>query len=369
MKTKKNIFLLILFMGLLTISLTAVSAGDTGKTKIEVNYAEHYDLEDKAQFHINGKISKEYQSSYYSSTYYTELENANVSLNIDNKNYTQVSDYSGDFDFYVPLKSGTYNYKITYPGNPYTYSASSTEGSYTIPQKETYFNYVSTGLGTNKIVVTAQLYGYDDYYYEMPLSGKTIKVYMNGKTYSGKTNYDGVAKIYISSTTGTKNLLVKFAGDGIYGGASESKSIRISSYSVVKTTTSNKFVKYFEKGNYQYKRYKKTVKKYYFNGKTKKTSKYINKKNKWLKIAKFGSGSSYRTVQNYGSDGYLVVAKYSYLKEIGVYDYIYDGRYLDYFKIVYKNGKTKKVTCTHYYSDYWIFSSKNVAKIKFYFYI
>lgn len=371
MKIRKNILFIILFIVLLAISLSAVSAGDTGKTKIEVNSVEHSNLEKEAELHIKGEVSKEYQYSYYGYSYYNPLENANVTLNINNKNYTQVSDYYGGFDFYVPLKSGTYNYKITYPGNSYTYSASSTEGSYTIPKTETYFNYVNTGLATNKLVVTAQLYGYDDYNYnyEIPVYGKQININVNGKLYSGTTNYDGVVKLYIPSTTGNKKILVSFAGDGIYGGASESKSISISSYSVVKTTTANKFVKYFEKGNYLYKRYKQTVKKYYFNGKTKTTSKFINKKISYLKVVKFGSGSSSKIVRDYGYDGYLVVDKYSYLKQIGVYDYIYDGRYLDYFKIVYKSGKTKKVSCSHYYSNYWIFSSKNVAKMKFYFYI
>lgn len=61
-----------------------------------------------------------------------------------------------------------------------------------------------------------------------PLSGKTIKFTVNGKTYSAKTNANGVASVKVSlSTKKTYAFTAKFAGDDSYAALSVSAKVTI----------------------------------------------------------------------------------------------------------------------------------------------
>ncbi|MCK9150476.1 hypothetical protein [Methanobacterium alcaliphilum] len=364
---RSNKFLILLFL-LCFATISTVSAANYGDTYIDVKETTHSYYDDKSELRINGELQGYGTDDMGRPSGYSHgLEDSEVNLSINNQIYTEKTDYWGGFDFYVPLKTGKYNYTISYKGNT-TYKPCNYSSSYTIPKVSSILK-ADTKLGTKKIIVTTKVYGFDDVFWEyQPLSSKTISVKFGNKIYYGKTNSNGIATIILPSSSGNKKLLINFSGNGIYVPKSISKTLSISSYSLVSTKKIKKTIKFFEKRNARYKKYKIVTKKYYFNGKIKTTKKYINKKVNRIKSVRFGSGSSYHTVDDYGSDGYLQVDKYSYLKEIGIYDYVDNCRYLDYFKIYYNSGKVKKVKCTHFYSKSWIFSSKGVYKIKFYFF-
>ena len=287
-----------------------------------------------------------------------------VKLRIVGKNYTKVAyQYtSGDYYFSTSINPGKYSYSITYLGNS-IFNPATYQSTYTIPKKSANLA-IETKIGVKKLYVRTKLYDYNE---GVPISG-IIKTKLGSKTYYTKTNSNGIKSFQIPASSGKQKLTISFLGSKLYNAKTTIKQFFISSHKVVASKTSTKYIKNTEKGKYLCKKYLKTSKKYYFNG-SKKTSiiyKYIPIN--LVKTANFGSGSSSKVVARY-SDGYLEVDKYSFLKQIGIYDYIsYDNRHLDYFKIYCKNGKTRIVECTHYYSDYWLISSIGVSKIKFYFY-
>lgn len=362
--------LLLLFFVICLATISTVSATSEKVTQFELVNVNHYEEGDFAQVEIDGNL---YNYDDYEMGYGNPIEYEDVNLKIEDETYTEQTDSDGHFYFRVPSPGGNIRYTLSYSGNSY-YEPASYSDSYYIPDRSTYLN-VNTKLGIKKIIVTAKLltdydpnYEYFDEYY--PLYGKTIKVYMAGKNYYAKTNSDGYATISIPSSTGYKKLSITFPGYGLYTKKTVSKSLSISSYSIIsKKILKTKFVKYFEKRNKRYKKYKRYTKYYYFNGTSKIITKYIYKFVNSFRTVKFSNRSSHRIVKYYpGYYNYLEVYKYSYLREIGIYDYIdYDERYLDYFKIYYKNGKIKKVKCYHYFSRFWIFSDRGVYKIKFYF--
>lgn len=62
-----------------------------------------------------------------------------------------------------------------------------------------------------------------------PVSGKTIKFTVDGKTYSGKTNSNGVASVKVSlNKKGTYNFTAKFAGDNTFAAVTKSAKVVIS---------------------------------------------------------------------------------------------------------------------------------------------
>ena len=361
-------FILFLFLLLCFASISSSFAAYEGDTEIEISSTNHYYDENQSILQVEGNLRGYARYDIYGhvESYPHGLEDVNVTLKVDGKNYTEKTGYAGSFYFDIPLKTGTYDYNVSYDGN-WIYNPASYSNSYTIPKKSSILK-TTTKLGTNKIFVTTQLYEYDSEYDETnTLSGKIIRVSIGNKNYYGKTNSNGITTITIPSSTGKKNLLISFLGTDIHTGKTISKSLNINSNSIISTKNSDKFIKYFEKNGYLYKKYKRTTRNYYFNGKTKTTIKYINKYLNRVKTVSFGSRSFSKVLEWY-EDGYLQVDKYAYLKKIGIYDYVYNERYLDYFKIYYNSGKVKKVKCTHFYSTYWIFSSKSVKKIKFYFF-
>ena len=347
----------ILFLAFLLLFFVAIPLSSASEdTYVEVYDVNHEYVGNHANLNIDGYVDG------YSSM--GDTPTGTVKLKVVGKNYTKEwSQYTtGDYSFSVPVNPGKYSYSVKYLGD-YIFNPATTTGTYTIPKKYASLG-VHTKLGVKKLTVETELFDHDDL---TPISG-VIQTKLGTKTYYTKTNSDGITKLSIPAIAGKQKLSISFLGSNLYNGKTNIQYFPISSYAVVASVTSTKFVKYTEKGNYLCKEYLKTAKKYYFNGLIKSGANYYYTPVNYFKTANFGSESSSQIVKTY-PDGYLAVDKYSYLKEIGIYDYIsYDNRYLDYFKICYSNGNTKTVTCTHYISDFWTISSVGVSKIKFYFF-
>jgi Zn/Cd-binding protein ZinT len=61
-----------------------------------------------------------------------------------------------------------------------------------------------------------------------PISGKVIKFTVNGKTYSAKTNANGVATVNVSlNKKGTYSFTAKFAGDNRFAAISKTAKLTI----------------------------------------------------------------------------------------------------------------------------------------------
>jgi hypothetical protein len=343
------------FLLLFFIAIPVSSAADED-SYVDVYNVNHEYEGNHANFYIDGYVEG------YSSM--GDTPDGDVKLRIVGKNYTKESTQytTGDYSFNVPVNPGNYSYSVTYLGN-WVFNPSRSTGTYYIPKKSASLG-VHTKLGVKKLTVTTELFDHDDL---TPIVG-VIQTKLGTKTYTTKTNSNGITTVSIPAVAGKQKLSISFLGSGLYNGKSNTQYFSISSYAVVASYTTSKFIRYTENGNYLCKQYINTAKKYYFNGLIKSGSSYYYMPVNYVKTANFGSGSSSQIVKTY-PDGYLEVDKYSYLKEIGIYDYIsYDNRYLDYFKICYSNGNTKTVPCSHYVSDYWTISSAGVSKIKFYFY-
>lgn len=356
---KRNILFLAVLISFF-IFVPTVSAVDS--TDIVICDVNHKYVGNHANFNIEGYVEN---SGDWSSEDYWGTPDGYVKLKVVGKNFTKESNQytsNGDFYFSMPVNSGKYSYSLKYVGNS-MFGSSSYNSAYTIPKGNSTLS-LNMKLGIKKLTLTTKL---TDLKSKTPISG-IIQTKLGTKTYLTKTNSQGIATFTIPASSGKQNLLVSFIGSNIYNGKNRALNFSISPNTIIISKNTTKFVKYVENDNYLYKKYAKITKNYLFSGLVKTSEKYSYTKINSLRTVNFGSGTSHQIVKTY-PDGYLEVDKYSYINEIGIYDYInYDNRYLDYIKICYNNGKTKLITCTHYYSDYWIISSIGVSKIKFYFY-
>jgi len=154
------------------------------------------------------------------------LVNQNITANIDDKNYSLLTDLQGKSNLKLNLKPNNYLLNIIYNGNSQIPSANST------------FNINILKINTNLTVINTTLIKGDYFYAYLKnqdnevIADALIKFTVNGKTYKDTTNSDGRAGFKISLKPSTYSVKIIYAGDEYYN--SISKTIKL----LVPATTS-----------------------------------------------------------------------------------------------------------------------------------
>ncbi len=122
------------------------------------------------------------------------IANKKVILNVDNAEYEKTSDDNGEISFSINLNVGNHKVTVSNPSN-----------------NESVFQNirVSARLTDNRDIV--MYYGANDYYkvkvygdFGKPISGESIKIIINGKSYSAKTDKNGFASVRLNRLTANK---------------------------------------------------------------------------------------------------------------------------------------------------------------------
>ena len=153
------------------------------------------------------------------------LANKKVSFTVNGKTYTGTTNSKGVASVKITLtKKGTYTYTAKFAGDN-IYNSISKKGKLTLnplASALTVKKYTFKRYATKKIQVTLKSG-------KSVLKSKKVTLKINGKTYSAKTNNNGVATITIKLTKkGTFKYTANFAGDNTYKAASKSN------YAVIK---------------------------------------------------------------------------------------------------------------------------------------
>jgi hypothetical protein len=156
----------------------------------------------------------------------TGLANKTVLITLDNVEYNKTTDSNGQATIDFKLKAGTYDIIFSFDGDD-NYTSSNGTARLTITSD------LKTSLKLiekNKdycagVKAVFQLKLVD--VYGKPVSGRTVKIVVNGKTYSAKTDKKGVATFYAALKKGNNNLKYSFSKGGGYVGSSGSKQISV----------------------------------------------------------------------------------------------------------------------------------------------
>ena len=176
------------------------------------------------------------------------LNNGTVSVIIDGKTYSaKVS--NGTAALEIPkLNAGEYNVDMKYLGNGRVFISS------------VKFSVLKQGTAITAAARTYVINYGGNYYITLKdknskrLSGKTVSLTINGKTYKATTNAKGVATIKLNKarlkSVGTKKVTIKFAGD---------KNYKASTKTNLKVTVKKENTKILKaKKTYNFKKSKKT---------------------------------------------------------------------------------------------------------------
>ena len=150
----------------------------------------------------------------------------NLKLN-DKVDYTRVTDKDGIVSLPINLNAGNYNIVSSFAGDSFFNAASRNSSISVVDRGATSLSWQSATTltsGTNSVKVL--LTDKDN----KALSGKTVKLTVNSKTYSATTSSTGYATFSVSLTSaGTYKASMSFDGDNIYYASSASTSLKVNS--------------------------------------------------------------------------------------------------------------------------------------------
>ena len=231
--------------GSASVALTNLEAG---KHSIEVifsnpNYLEssfinHFAVEKKSTvLKVKNMTTFAYQSSvdgdigdYLTATLVDSdgkpLVNKTVQVGLNGNVYTRTTNSTGGISVLMKTsKSGRYTFAVSFLGDD-DYNASFACALCTVnkqtPKLTTSSKTYKASASNKQLTATFETKAGN------PLSGKTIKFRVNGKTYSAKTNSKGVATVTVTlSTKGTYKFMVKYAGDDTYATVNKTATLKI----------------------------------------------------------------------------------------------------------------------------------------------
>ncbi len=175
---------------------------------------------------VDGRIGE-----YFSVTLKDEngvaLANKHIQIGFNGQVYNRTTDEKGQAKLQINLKAaGTYTFAVCFLGDD-EFNGSFVVAKILVNKQKpvistSNYNYKATAK-SKKISISLKSAS------KKALKNKTVKLVLNGKTYSAKTNSKGVATINVSlSKKGTYSFTVKYAGDNTYAAVSKNAKLVIS---------------------------------------------------------------------------------------------------------------------------------------------
>ena len=155
------------------------------------------------------------------------LANKPIQIGFNGNVYDRVTDGNGQAKLQINLRNaGTYTFAVSYLGGD-DYNGSFVVAKIVVNKQKPVISttnyYYKAAAKSKKISISLKAAS------KKPLKNKTVKLVLNGKTYSGKTNSNGVVTISVSlSKKGTYSFTAKYVGDNTYAAVSKSAKLAIS---------------------------------------------------------------------------------------------------------------------------------------------
>lgn len=153
------------------------------------------------------------------------LEGRTVTFTVNGKTFTKKTNSNGKASFNIDLAKGTYTVKYSFAGEDKIKKTSGSSKIYVkkgVPVKITkYYSKIYRNKQTGKFKIKlVDVRG-------KALANKKVKFTVNKKTYTKKTDKNGIATIKIKLKTGSYKIKVKFAKTSTYNKASKTFKIKV----------------------------------------------------------------------------------------------------------------------------------------------
>lgn len=153
------------------------------------------------------------------------LQGREVTFNVNGNKITKKTNSQGKASININLKKGSYTIKYSYNGEKNIKKTSGTSKIYVkkgIPVKITkYYSQIYRNKQSGKFKIkVVDVRG-------TPIANKKVTLKINKKTYTKKTNKNGIATITVKLKTGYYKIKVNFAKDSKYNKASKTFSIKV----------------------------------------------------------------------------------------------------------------------------------------------
>ena len=158
----------------------------------------------------------------------TALANKSVDVILNGVTYNAVTDKNGLAIISFKLKAGTYDVQFFFYGDDNYTQSNGTATIFVKPEIITYLNVVDKDINYRqglKSMFQLRLTDVNN----KPISGKYVKIQVNGKTYTVKTSANGYATLYLSLNKGTYTIKYWFAKSGLYLASSGEFKIKVKS--------------------------------------------------------------------------------------------------------------------------------------------
>ena len=155
------------------------------------------------------------------------LANKPIQIGFNGNVYNRTTDEKGSARLQINLQSsGTYTFAVSFLGDD-EYNGSFVVAKIVVNKQKPVIStsnyYYKRDAKSKKISISLKSAS------KKPLKNKTVKLVLNGKTYSAKTNSNGIVTINVSlSKKGTYSFTVKYAGDKTYAAVSKTAKLTIS---------------------------------------------------------------------------------------------------------------------------------------------
>ena len=163
-----------------------------------------------------------------------------VTFVVDGKTYTKTTDNSGIASLPINLDIGNYTIKYSVKKDSEVNAKSSSSNIIVKQRANSMLTWKSGTSFTDSSqtfnVLLTDLNG-------KAISGQTIKLTINSKTYTGTTASNGYASIKASTSLGSYSVSVNFAGNNDYLANSTSQSVTVSSSTTIKGVTEKNTIK------------------------------------------------------------------------------------------------------------------------------
>ena len=229
---KNRIIFSFIILLTLFLSISAISASENvtcdNLTAVDEDFDELSSAEDTSISDEGNKSSTEIsasdKTSYvdYQDTFTikltsngTALADKPITIILDNVTYNKTTDSNGEAILDFKLKVGTYQIAYFFDGDG-NYTSSNGTSTITVKSEiKTSLNLIDkTNNHCEGVKSVFHLRLVD--VYGNPISGKTVKIKVGSKTYSAKTDSNGIAKFYISLKKGENLIYYYFSEDGQY---------------------------------------------------------------------------------------------------------------------------------------------------------